>query len=94
MRMSIGPQDIGQDDGIASIRLGSTGPVPIAISGNGQGIDGVDLPHNTWAGFASVAFITDVFSRHIVDWRVSNSLHSNLAWMRWRWPSGGARLRI
>jgi putative transposase len=33
----------------------------------------------TWAGFAYVAFITDVFSRRIVGWRVSNSLRSDLA---------------
>jgi transposase InsO family protein len=33
----------------------------------------------TWSGFAYVAFITDVFSRKIVGWRVSNSLRSDLA---------------
>jgi transposase InsO family protein len=33
----------------------------------------------TWVGFAYVAFITDVFSRKIVGWRVSNSLRSDLA---------------
>ncbi len=33
----------------------------------------------TWVGFAYVAFITDVFSRRIVGWRVSNSLRSDLA---------------
>jgi transposase InsO family protein len=33
----------------------------------------------TWQGFAYVAFITDVFSRRIVGWRVSNSLRSDLA---------------
>jgi len=33
----------------------------------------------TWQGFVYVAFITDVFSRKIVGWRVSNSLRSNLA---------------
>jgi transposase InsO family protein len=33
----------------------------------------------TWAGFIYVAFITDVFSRKIVGWRVSNSLRSDLA---------------
>jgi len=33
----------------------------------------------TWTGFAYVAFITDVFSRKIVGWRVSNSLRSDLA---------------
>jgi len=33
----------------------------------------------TWAGFVYVAFITDVFSRRIVGWRVSRSLRSDLA---------------
>ena len=33
----------------------------------------------TWAGFVYVAFITDVFSRKIVGWRVSRSLRSDLA---------------
>jgi transposase InsO family protein len=33
----------------------------------------------TWAGFAYVAFIRDVFSRKIVGWRVSHSLRSDLA---------------
>lgn len=33
----------------------------------------------TWVGFVCVAFITDVFSRKIVGWRVSNSLRSDLA---------------
>jgi putative transposase len=33
----------------------------------------------TWAGFVYVAFVTDVFSRCIVGWRVSNSLHTDLA---------------
>jgi len=33
----------------------------------------------TWSGFVYVAFIIDVFSRHIVGWRVSNSLRSDLA---------------
>ena len=33
----------------------------------------------TWQGFAYVAFVTDVFSRKIVGWRVSNSLRSDLA---------------
>jgi hypothetical protein len=32
-----------------------------------------------WAGFAYVAFVTDVFSRKIVGWRVSGSLRSDLA---------------
>lgn len=33
----------------------------------------------TWSGFAYVAFVTDVFSRRIVGWRVSSSLRSSLA---------------
>lgn len=33
----------------------------------------------TWAGFAYVAFVIDVFSRTIVGWRVSRSLRSDLA---------------
>jgi transposase InsO family protein len=33
----------------------------------------------TWSGFVYVAFVTDVFSRRIVGWRVSRSLRSDLA---------------
>jgi transposase InsO family protein len=33
----------------------------------------------TWTGFAYVSFVTDVFSRMIVGWRVSGSLRSDLA---------------
>jgi transposase InsO family protein len=33
----------------------------------------------TWVGFVYVAFVTDVFSRKIVGWRVSKSLRSDLA---------------
>ena len=33
----------------------------------------------TWSGWAYVAFVTDVFSRRILGWRVSNSLRSDLA---------------
>ena len=33
----------------------------------------------TWSGFCYVAFITDVFSRRIVGWRVSRSLRVDLA---------------
>jgi putative transposase len=33
----------------------------------------------TWSGFAYVAFVTDVFSRRIVGWRVSNTLRADLA---------------
>jgi len=32
----------------------------------------------TWQGFVYVAFITDVFSRRIVGWQVSGSLHTEL----------------
>ena len=34
---------------------------------------------STWTGFVYVAFVTDVFSRSIVGWRVSDSLHADLA---------------
>ena len=33
----------------------------------------------TWSGFAYVAFVTDVFSRMIVGWRVANTLRADLA---------------
>lgn len=32
----------------------------------------------TWTGFVYVVFITDVFARCIVGWRVSRSLHTDL----------------
>ncbi len=32
----------------------------------------------TWAGFVYVAFVIDVFSRRIVGWRVTRSLHTDL----------------
>ena len=34
---------------------------------------------STWSGFVYVAFIIDAFSRSIVGWRVSGSLHAELA---------------
>ncbi len=33
----------------------------------------------TWSGFAYVSFVTDVYSRKIIGWRVSPSLKSDLA---------------
>ncbi len=33
----------------------------------------------TWSGFAYTAFVTDVFSRYIVGWRVSTTLAAQLA---------------
>jgi transposase InsO family protein len=33
----------------------------------------------TWSGFSYVAFVTDVFSRLIVGWRVANTLSADLA---------------
>ena len=33
----------------------------------------------TWSGFAYVAFVTDVYSRAIVGWKVSSSLSADLA---------------
>ena len=34
---------------------------------------------STWSGFVYVAFVIDVFSRFIVGWRASSSLHAELA---------------
>ena len=34
---------------------------------------------STWSGFVYVAFVIDVFSRFVVGWRVSNTLHADLA---------------
>lgn len=34
---------------------------------------------STWSGFVYVAFVIDVFSRFIVGWRASTSLHTDLA---------------
>jgi putative transposase len=34
---------------------------------------------STWSGFVYVAFVIDVFSRFIIGWRVSSSLHAELA---------------
>ena len=34
---------------------------------------------STWSGFVYTAFIIDAFSRRIVGWRVSSSLHAELA---------------
>ena len=33
---------------------------------------------STWAGFAYVAFVIDVFARYIVGWRVSGSMRTDL----------------
>ncbi|AKT50928.1 integrase [Arsenicicoccus sp. oral taxon 190] len=33
----------------------------------------------TWAGFVYVAFVMDLFSRRVVGWRVTSSLHTDLA---------------
>ena len=33
----------------------------------------------TWRGFVYVAFVIDAFSRRIVGWRVSSSLHADIA---------------
>lgn len=47
----------------------------------------------TWRGFAYVAFVIDVFSRHIVGWRVSSSMRTDLvldALEQAVWARGGA----
>lgn len=48
---------------------------------------------STWSGFCYVAFVVDVFSRRIVGWRVSASLHAELPSTPWRWRSGPAAPR-
>ena len=40
----------------------------------------------TWAGFVYVAFVMDLFSRRIVGWRVTSSLHTGLD--PWWWTRG------
>jgi hypothetical protein len=42
----------------------------------------------TWSGFAYTAFVTDVFSRRVVGWRVANTGAPIWPLTRWRWPSG------
>lgn len=47
----------------------------------------------TWRGFAYVAFVTDVFSRHVVGWRVASSMRTDLvldALEQAVWARGGA----
>ena len=36
------------------------------------------LTSRTWSGFAYTALVIDVFSRYIVGWHVSRSLHADL----------------
>jgi transposase InsO family protein len=48
----------------------------------------------TWSGFAYVAFVVDVFSRHIVGWRVARSMRTDLvldALEQAVWARGGAQ---
>jgi len=48
----------------------------------------------TWRGFAYVAFVVDVYSRHIVGWRVARSMRTDLvldALEQAVWTRGGAR---
>lgn len=45
--------------------------------GNVRVINLIQVP--TWTGFVYVAFVTDVFSRRVVGWRVSKTLRSDLA---------------
>jgi len=53
-----------------------------------------DITHvATWRGFAYVAFVIDVFSRHIVGWRVASSMRTDLvldALEQVVWARGGA----
>jgi len=48
----------------------------------------------TWSGFAYVAFVVDVYSRHIVGWRVARSMRTDLvlnALEQAVWARGGAQ---
>jgi putative transposase len=48
----------------------------------------------TWAGFVSVALVIDVFSRRIISWRVSRSMHTDLvldALEQALWSRSGAK---
>jgi transposase InsO family protein len=48
----------------------------------------------TWGGFAYVAFVTDVFARRIVGWRVARSMRTDLvldALEQAVWARGGAQ---
>ena len=48
----------------------------------------------TWSGFAYVAFVTDVFARRIVGWRVARSMRTDLvldALEQAVWARGGAQ---
>jgi transposase InsO family protein len=48
----------------------------------------------TWSGFAYVAFVTDVFARRIVGWRVASSMRTDLvldALEQAVWARGGAQ---
>jgi transposase InsO family protein len=48
----------------------------------------------TWAGFVYVAFVIDVFSRRIIGWRVSRSMHTDLvldAFEQALWSRSGAK---
>jgi len=48
-----------------------------AAAPNRLGVADLTYVH-TWQGFVYVALVTDVFSRRIVGWKVSNSLHAEL----------------
>jgi len=42
----------------------------------------------TWTGFVYVAFIIDVFARHVIGWRVARSMQTELFSTRWNRRSG------
>jgi putative transposase len=48
----------------------------------------------TWAGFVYAAFVIDVFSRRVIGWRVSRSMHTDLvldAFEQALWSRSGAK---
>ncbi|MGE5289668.1 MAG: IS3 family transposase [Micromonosporaceae bacterium] len=48
----------------------------------------------TACGFCHIAFVTDLFSRKIVGWQVTDYLRALISpWTRWRWRSSPRRTR-
>jgi len=44
-------------------------------------------------GFLYLVAVVDLFSRHVLSWKLSNSLDTSSVWMPWRWPSQVAASR-
>lgn len=44
----------------------------------------------TWAGFAYLALVIDVFSRRIIGWALASHLRTEFRLRHWSWRSGPA----